>query len=277
MESRLSMDVRRRETEPLQQQLARVRGDVQLAPQASIVVPVNAAADLARVLNLAADIAHYDGRHSLELILVINNYDPGHPPVQVEQYQAMGFVVVAIPTVIHEGAIAVAARRPGIERARSNIILQFDADCRIPNATALMDWYIGQIEGGVDLAYTHVDYADLPAGLPMKIRMFLHHGSRWVRRALLGIPTSRGSNYAIRRALALELYGRGVLQYDIVVGPLVKSLGGRISYSGAKDLTVLTSGRFFQGSWNELVSYFLWRVGYYRRVGVLKSKGTAHD
>lgn len=271
------MDVPGLETASLQEQLIRMRGDVRIAPQASIVVPVNAAADLLRVLNLATDIAQYQGKHRIELILVINNYDPEHPPVQVEQYQAMGFVVVAIPKVIYEGEIEVGARRPGVERARSNIILLFDADCRIPNATDLIDWYIAQFEAGADLAYTRVDYTDLPAGLPMKIRMFLHHSSRWVRRTLLGIPTSRGSNYALRRALSLELYDRGVLRSDIQVGPQVKSLGGRISYSGAKDLVVLTSGRYFRGSWHELVSYFRWRVGYYRRIGVLKSKGTAHD
>ncbi len=271
------MDLLPRETELLKQQISRMRGDPLIDPRASIVVPVNAATDLVTVLNLASDIAKYTGDNLIELILVVNNYDSENPPVEVAQYQAMGFVVIAIPAVKHEGEIAVAARRPGIEHARSNIVLQFDADCRIPNATALMDWYIVQIEKGADLAYTHVEYMDLPAGLPMKIRMFVHHVSRWVRRALLGIPTSRGSNYAIRRTLALELYSLGALRYDIQVGPLVKSKGGHISYSGVKDLVVYTSGRFFKGSWNELLSYILWRVGYYRRVGVFKSRGAVGD
>jgi hypothetical protein len=265
------------ERELLKQKIIRLRGDPRLAPRASIVVPVNAATDLLNVLNLASDVARYSGENLIELILVVNNYEPENPPAEVDQFRAMGFSVIAIPTVKHEGAIAVAARLPGIEQARSDILLQFDADCRIPNATALIDWYISQIEEGTDLAYTHVEYSDLPSGLPTKIRMFIHHASRWVRRTLLDIPTSRGSNYALRKTRALELSSRGALQYDILVGPHIKSIGGRISYSGAKDLVVYTSGRFFRGGWNELFSYLLWRVGYYRRVGVFKSKGALRD
>ncbi len=271
------MSVRPPDTALLTRQITHLRGDPGLAPRASIVVPVNAAADLHDVLKLAEDIGHYDGKSLIEFILVINNYDPESPPAEVEEYRAMGFTVIAIPSVKHEGAIAIAARLPGIEHAQSDIVLQFDADCRIPNATSLIDWYVAQIENGADLAYTHVEYSDLPAGLAIKIRMFMHHASRWFRRVVLRIPTSRGSNYAMRRSLALELYGRGAMQYDILVGPRIKSVGGRIAYSGARELVVFTSGRFFKGGWNELVSYMMWRLGYYRRVGVFRSNGALHD
>ncbi len=271
------MSARPQDTVLLTRQLTHLRGDLGLAPRASIVVPVNAAADLHDVLQLAADICRYNGEYPIEFILVINNYDPDSPPAEIEEYRSMGFTVIAIPSVKHEGAIAIAARLPGIDRAQSDIVIQFDADCRIPNATALIDWYIAQIEKGADLAYTHVEYTDLPAGLAMKIRMFVHHASRWFRRVVLRIPTSRGSNYAIRRTLALELYGRGAMQYDILVGPHIKSVGGHIAYSGARELQVLTSGRFFKGGWNELLSYVMWRVGYYRRVGVFRSNGALHD
>ncbi|MGZ6316934.1 MAG: glycosyltransferase [Anaerolineales bacterium] len=271
------MNARPQDTALLTRQITQLRGDPALAPHASIVVPVNAAADLHEVLQLAADIGDYRGEYPIEFILVINNYDPESPPAELEKYREMGFSVIAIPTVKHVGAIAIAARLPGIEHAQSDIVLQFDADCRIPNATALIDWYIAQIEKGADLAYTHVEYSDLPAGLAMKIRMFLHHASRWFRRVILGIPTSRGSNYAMRRSLALELYSRGALQYDILVGPRIKSIGGHIAYSGARELVVFTSGRFFKGGWSELLSYVMWRLGYYRRVGVFRSNGALHD
>ena len=76
---------------------------------------------------------------------------------------------------------------------------------------------------------------------------------------------------------ALELYRRGALQYDILVGPRVKSIGGHIAYAGAKDLVVYTSGRFFKGGWGEFLSYMKWRVGYYRRVGVFRSSRAIHD
>jgi hypothetical protein len=113
---------------------------------------------------------------------------------------------------------------------------------------------------------------DLPAGFSVKVRMFIHHTSRWFRRSVLGIPTIRGSNYGIKRKLMLDLFAQGRLRYDILVGPVIRSIGGRIAYSGSKDLIVYTSGRFFTGSWKELFSYLKWRVGYYLRVGILKSK-----
>ncbi len=246
--------------------LQRLRGDPHAPPRASIVVPVNAQKDLLRVSALASDIAAYHGGEPIEIIFVVNNYPADDPPKEIGEYQQLGFKVLAVPKVEHKGGVALAARIPGIEAAQSEIMLLFDADCRIPNSTALLDWYLHQLDSGVDLAYTHVDYLDLPAGLAIKARMFIHHAARWYKRILLGIPTSRGSNYAIRRTLILELFVQGRIQYDIHIGPVVKFIGGKVAYSGAKEHVVFTSGRFFSNSWKELFLYLVWRVGYYLRV-----------
>jgi hypothetical protein len=107
--------------------------------------------------------------------------------------------------------------------------------------------------------------------------MFVHHASRWLRRNVLGTPTSRGSNYAIRKKLILHLFAEGRIPYDIHVGPTVKSMGGKIAYSGAKELVVLTSGRFFAPGWGVLIEYLIWRMGYYRRILKLKPKKAITD
>lgn len=255
----------------LKERLKSLRGDLAFRPCASIVVPVNAQKDLENILRLVTDISRYKGLNTLELILVVNNYPFDHPPIELEVYRQIGLTVLAIPKVEHKGAIAIAARIPGIEKAHSEFVLLFDADCRIPNPTLLIDWYFTQFEKGADLAYTHVEYVDLPKGFSVKVRMIIHHTSRWFRRTVLGIPTTRGSNYGIKRKLMLDLFGQGRLPYDILVGPVIKSNGGRICYSSSKQLIVYTSGRFFAGGWKELFSYLKWRLGYYRRVGMLKS------
>jgi glycosyltransferase involved in cell wall biosynthesis len=256
----------------LKDRYLRLRGNPDIPPRASIVIPVNAQKDLENILRLAADISRYAGISTFELIIVVNNYPPDQPPSELEAYRQIGFSVIALPRVEHKGGVAIAARIPGVAAARSDSILLFDADCQIPNPTALLDWYVSQLEKGTDLAYTHVDYTDLPAGWSVKVRMFIHHTTRWFRRSILGIPTTRGSNYGIKRRLMLDLYAQGRLPYDILVGPVVRSTHGRIAYSASKELIVYTSGRFFSGSWKELLSYLKWRIGYYRRVGILKFK-----
>ena len=250
----------------LKEQINRLRGEVAIPAEAAIVIPVNAQKDLAFLERLLSDLAAYTGGRRIEIILVINNYPADDPPGVIFEYQQMGLLVIGIPRVLYEGGIAMAARIPGVRIAQSRLVLLFDADCRIPNPTALIDWYIEQFERGCDLAYTHVDYTDLPAGLSVKVRMLVHHGSRWIRRNILRIPTSRGSNYAIRRELMLDLFTRRRIPYDFHVGPVVKSMGGKIAYSGARDLVVLTSGRFFNPGWRVLFSYLIWRTGYYLRI-----------
>ncbi len=257
--------------------LQRLRGDAHIPPRASIVIPVNAQKDLSRVLILASDLAAYHGSQSIEIVLVVNNYPENNPPEEILKYQQLGFKVLGIEKVAYRGGVALAARIPGIELAQSENTLLFDADCRIPNSTALLDWYIDQLNSGADLAYTHVDYFDLPAGLVIKIRMFTHHASRWFKRVLLGIPTSRGSNYAMKRKLILELFSEERVDYDIQIGPVVKALGKKIKYSGANEHVVLTSGRFFSNSWKELFAYLIWRIGYYFRVKPTKPASPYFD
>ncbi len=75
----------------------------------------------------------------------------------------------------------------------------------------------------------------------------------------------------------LDLFSQGRIPYDIHVGPVIKSMGGRIAYSGAKDLVVLTSGRFFDPGWKVLLTYLIWRTGYYFRILKMKPKKIAPD
>lgn len=256
----------------LKERIPRLRGDPVLPVEASIVIPVNAQKDLEPLQRVLADLARYSGRRRIEIILVINNYPAHEPPAEIGSYQQAGLQVIGIPHIVHQGGIAMAARIPGVKMAQSQSVLLFDADCHITNPTALIDWYIARLEEGIDLAYTHVDYTDLPPGISVKARMLVHHVSRWIKRRILRIPTSRGSNYAMQRDLMLNLFAQGRLPYDIHVGPVVKSTGGRIAYSGAKELVVLTSGRFFDPGWKVLFAYLIWRTGYYFRILKMKSK-----
>jgi hypothetical protein len=261
----------------LEKQLFRLRGDLDASPDASIVIPVNVQKDLPNISRLLSDLGRYAGDHRIEIILVINNYPLHDMPYEIELYQQLGLTVIAIPRVEHEGGVAIAARIPGIRAARSSNILLFDADCRIPNPTALTNWYIAKFKAGYDLAYTHVDYTDLAPDISVKARVWVHHASRWLKRNILGIPTSRGSNYAVRRSLILDLFERGRIPYDLHVGPVVKGIGGKIAYSGAPELVVLTSGRFFAPGWKVLADYLVWRVGYYRRILKMKAKKALTD
>ena len=261
----------------LEKQLYRLRGGLDASPDASIVIPVNAQKDLANISRLLSDLGRYSGEHRIEVILVINNYPLNDLPYEIELYQQIGLTVIGIPRVEHHGGVAIAARIPGIRAARSSNILLFDADCRIPNPTALIKWYIAKFRAGFDLAYTHVDYTDLAPNLSVKARVWVHHASRWLKRNVLGIPTSRGSNYAIRRSLILDLFEQGRIPYDLHVGPVVKWVGGKIAYSGASELVVLTSGRFFAPGWKVLADYLFWRVGYYGRILRMKAKKAVMD
>lgn len=261
----------------LKEQLARLRGNATVAPQGSVVIPVNAQKDLTNVLRVLSDLGRYRGNKQLEIILVVNNYPVDYLPREVELYEQSGLKVIAVPHVERKGEIAIAARMHGIRIAQAGVVLLFDADCRIPNSTALIDWYLMRLEEGFDLAYTHVDFTDLPLDISAKTRRFLHHASRWFRRRILRIPTTRGSNYAIRKPLILDLFTQGRIPYEIQVGPAVKSLGGKIAYSGSRDLVVLTSARTFSPGWKKLISYMIWRIGIYRRILKMKPKKAISD
>jgi hypothetical protein len=247
--------------------LERLRGDRTLPPDASIVIPVNAQADLENVLVVLSDIARYSGKRTFEVVLVINNYPADDPPEEIATYAAAGMRVVSVPNVWRAGeAVCLSARVPGIRAAEAERILLFDADCRMPEPTLLLDWYVDQFARGAQVAYTRVGHYDLRPLWSVRARMAAHHGSRWVKRVLLRIPTTRGSNYGVDRTAFLRVYEGGLLADDLNVGPALKAAGGRVVYSGAPKLQVLTSGRRFRGGWRRLARYLRYRLLYNVRV-----------
>ncbi len=247
----------------IQKGIMKARGNPELTPDASIAIPVNVQGDLEIVLNLLGDIAQYSGSHTFEVILAINNYPEGQEPPEIEIFRNMGILVEPTPNVRRpDEAVCFSARMTGIRPANTEYLLLFDADCRIPNSTTLIDWYIDILHDGAELAYTHVEYYDLKKDLSILVRMMAHHGARWVKRELLGIPTTRGSNYAVNRVQFLKYYDQKSLSDDLNVGPTFKSNGLRIEYSGKKELVVLTSGRRFTGGWGKLIRYLLYRLRY---------------
>jgi hypothetical protein len=247
----------------LSAELARLRGDPSLTPDASIVIPVNAAADLERVLDVVGDVSSYRGGRTFEVVLVINNYAPDEPPKELRTYDHAGMRVLAVPNAWRAGeAVCFTARIPGVRAAASDRIILFDADTRVPNPTAVLDWYVAQFARGAAAAYTHVGHYDVRPMWSVRARVASHHLARWVKRVVLRIPTTRGSNYGIDRTVLLPLYERGLLADDLNVGPTVKAAGGRVAYSGSRELRVLTSGRKFSGGWRRLARYLRYRLLY---------------
>jgi hypothetical protein len=253
--------------ERLGAELTRLRGDPAAPPDASIVVPVNAQADLENVLDVVDEISRYQGHRTFELVIVINNYPADEPPKELKTYAQAGMRALGLPSVWRSGeVVSFTARVPGAREAASGLLIHFDADCRIQNSSALLDWYVGQSERGMHAAYTHVGYYDLRPVWSVRARIAIHHVARWVKRVVLRIPTIRGSNYAVDRSLFLSLYDRGLLTDDLNVGPAVKASGGSIAYGRARDLWVLTSGRRFRGGWRKLARYLWYRTRYNIRV-----------
>ena len=249
----------------------------QPSPALSIIVPLNAQADIDNALVLLDDLAAYRGSTAIETIVVANNFDPAAPPPRLAEIEAAGATVLRIPEVaVRPGeVISFAARIPGARSATAPATVHFDADCRVPDAAALLAWYDKQMRAGVDLAYTSVGHHGLPPGLSVRTSMAIHHTSRWVKRVLFRVPTARGSNYAIRRELLLDAYERGMLADDLNVGPVVRSLGGRITYNGDRRLRVLTSGRVYRGGWGPLFRYYIYRLRYNLRVLPVSSRAAS--
>lgn len=246
-------------------------------PAVSVVVPVNAQGDLDTVRPLLRDLASYGGPHPLELILVVNNYPPQDPPPQIAAFRQSGIKVVAIPSVYREGfAPALRARMHGLAAAESEAVICFDADCRIPSPTTLVDWYVDQLRDGADVAYTHVGHHDLPDELAVRVRIGIHHLARWIKRVVLRIPTTRGSNYGVARSRVLHLYEQGYIADEMHVGPAVKAAGGRVTYSGARDLVVLTSGRRIGGGWRRIGRYVTSRLRYNVRALPVRRDAARH-
>ena len=245
----------------------RLRGDQSSPPAGSVVVPVDARADLENVLQIVGDMTRYEGSRTFEVVLVINNYPADAPPAELATYAGAGMRIVGIPAAWRKGeVVSFTARIPGARAAAAQFLVHFDADCRVRNPTALLDWYVKRLEEGARAAYTRVGYYDLRPLWSVRARIAIHHCARWTKRNILRIPTIRGSNYAIDRSLFLALYDQGHLMDDLNVGPMVKAKGGAVAYSGARDLEVLTSGRKFQGGWLKLIRYLGYRLGYNVRV-----------
>jgi hypothetical protein len=173
------------------------------------------------------------------------------------------FVVVLVPSARRPGEVViVSARAVGVRAAQSAITIHFDADCKIIDINALLDWYVIALNSNYQLAYSHVGYYDFRRDLSVQGFLIVHHAVRWIKRNLLGVPTTRGSNYAINRELFLKLYDGGKLSADLQIGPAAKLAAARIIYSGRKNLHVLTSGRKLRSGWFKLARYF-WRRFYY--------------
>ena len=250
------------------QRFQQMRGDIDMLPDATAVVPVNVQGDLNKVEKILQDITLYAGPHTIEIILVLNNFTPDEPPPAASLYRKLGINVICIPDIRRPGIEApLAARMHGVEASKTDLVILFDADCRIHDATALIDWYVDQFKAGAKLAYTHVDYYELRDHWSIRLRVGIHHYTRWVKRVILGIPTSRGSNYAIDRRAMSQLYKQGYLAADLNVGLAFKSTGAKIVYAKSDDLQVLTSGRMYnpQGLY-KVFRYFRYRLLYNLRV-----------
>lgn len=243
----------------------RLRGDHSVAPDISVVVPVNAQGDLQNILRLLGDVAQYAGPYTIEVVLVVNNFE--ELPPEVRTFSDAGLVTLAIPSLRRKGeAIGFTARVAGIRRATSEFAVSFDADCRVPNVNALINWYVEQFRRGAAAAYTHVEYYELGSSLSIRARVGSHHLARWIKRNILRIPTTRGSNYGVCRSKLLELYDSGYLADELNVGPTMKAKGWRVAYSGRGELTVFTSGRMLTGGWKRLLKYLRYRLRYNLRV-----------
>jgi hypothetical protein len=248
-----------------------------------VVVPVNAQGDLDNVRTLLDDVARYRGPLRMETILVVNNYPEAEPPQEVHALRKVATKVLTIPNVRRPGeAVGFSARIPGVRAASSNFVVLFDADCRVPNPTALVNWYVDNFRAGAYAAYTPVTYYDFEECLSIRFRFAIHHVSRWIKRRILRIPTTRGSNYAVRRDAMLELYDEGLLADEMNVGPTFKQRKGWVAYASGRELTVLTSGRMFRPGWAGIIPYFLYRLRYNLRVlpvgpGVAQVTGREND
>jgi len=232
-------------------------------PDVSVVVPVNAQGDIPAAFELLSDLGRYEGPYRLDIILVVNNYPADQPPRELDDLERVGARIIAVPSIRRSGySVGIAARAHGLRAAQVEPSVLFDADCRVPHPTPLLNWYVSVLTSGAAAAYTGVGHHELPSGVTVRLRVFIHHAGRWAKRVLFRIPTIRGSNYSVLRTEFLELFDRGLIVHDMDVGPAVKSSGGRIEYSGKATMLVLTSGRFLRPGWMRLLRYVPKRIGY---------------
>ena len=115
---------------------------------------------------------------------------------------------------------------------------------------------------GAGAAYSHVAYYDYTKAISLNVRFAAHHASRWMKRNLFGIPTTRGSNYAVRRRVMLDLYEQRMLADEMNVGPTFKKQGHPVAYSSRREMYVYTSGRMFSPGWLRMIPYYWYRLRY---------------
>ena len=111
-----------------------------MPPLASIVVPVNAQADLEIAVALLRDLVSYNGPHTFEIVLLVNDFPPGRPPSEIEASEGLGLRVETVPDVWRRGeAVCFSARMVGIKQpdpsAWSPSTQTLD-----PDAPSLLDW-----------------------------------------------------------------------------------------------------------------------------------------
>jgi hypothetical protein len=228
--------------EELRRHMQRLRGTAEADPNASLIVPISARSGFSLIQGLIGDLARYRGSYTLEIILMVAASLAGSAPEEIEHLRGLGLQVIAAP----EGgqnweAVQLEARAQGVEAARAGITLHFSPDARLPDATALIDWYIQSLYSVYQLAYSQISYYGLPDGMNTRLSLALVDTFRKVKRVLLGVPTTRGSNYAINRHLFLKLYESGKLTVDLPVGLAVRLAEARSRYSSERRLQVYLS------------------------------------
>lgn len=233
-----------RHLEELRQRLPRLWSPPQADPNASVIVPVGSPAGLQQVFYLLADLACYEGFYSLECLLALPAGQDWPPAEKLELLEALGLRLVFIPAGVWEQG-ALAARAFAAQAARAGVLLHFASDTRLPDPTALLDWYVGSLSGSYQLAYSRVDFYGLPERAGVRLSLRLLDGLRLVKRRLLGVPTPRGSNYAITRALFLDLYEAGKLSDDTPVGLAARLAQARSRYSSDRRLRACVSAHKF--------------------------------
>jgi len=245
------------------QRLVQLRGNPDLPPDASFIIPVNAKVDLQAAGVMLRDISQYSGRHTCEVILVINNYSAANPPPEIDALRNLGVQVVSVPSARRPGEfVVVSARALGVRAAKAELTIHSDADCRVPDINRLLDGTIRRLRSEAQVSYGRVDYYGLPERLSVRVKMLIHHTARWVKRRLLGVPTTQGANFAIRRSLFLQLYNAGKLSAELQLGPAARLAGARVVYSDDPGMGILALGREVRGGWLRMCRYFLYRLNY---------------
>lgn len=211
-------------------------------PNASVIIPVRSRTQLTHSLALLSDLARYHGDYTLEFILVVDDFEL--IPEESEYFRNIGVhLVFTEPDGPERAGGTIDVRARGVRAARAGITLHFAPDVRIPDPSALIDWYIESLYSEYQLAYTWIDFENRPGRLSTRLSLVVLNVLRSLKRTLLGVPTTRGCNYAVTRSLFLELYETGQLSADINIGLAARLAEARSRYSKEPRLRVVLSTR----------------------------------